>query len=834
MPNKSLRNFFISIVLPTILAIVFYILSFLFVILPIVEKSMMERKKEMINELTNTALSLVKEYNDDYKSGLLTLAEAQQLAAEKIGLMRYGKERKDYFWIINYTPKMIMHPYRKDLINRSLDEYKDPLGKKLFVEAADSVKRNGEGYINYMWQWKDDSTRIVPKLSYVKGFKDWLWIIGTGIYLEDVKAEIRHIKGRIFRISLLIILIISALLFIIVRQSLNIENRRKETEEHLKKSRQKYQSLVEAAVDGTIMLVNQKIVFSNNRFNQMLACSPSDILKLSFDEIFDLKWEQIEKQFDKPGRSLTFETKIQCKKNEAKEVVIIVSKVLMYKEETFIIVAKDITKQRKFEKQTQNLSDEVQTSLLLMNQPIRRFIKPILKCDFSTSIYEAALKMHRKNQKAIFITDNEEIIGVVNDADLRNRAIAANVELSNSVKTIMTSPVVFINENDLLYEAILKFKNHRISHIVVQNTLNQVVGVFSNQDALDMQRNTLSYLIKEVEISENINQLKSIYNNVPVIVRALIESGDKTENITRIISSVADAITIRIINLVKEEIGEPPCKLAFIGLGSVGRKEQTLATDQDNAIIYDDSILSDAKKKEYFIQFAEKVNISLKEVGYMLCKGNVMARNTKWNQALSVWKDYFKHWINDADPQSILDASIFFDFRCIYGDASITNELKEFVNECLENKAVFFQHMASSVINWKSPVNIFGSIVNGSKSEDENTFDVKKVLLPVTSFIRLYSVKNNVVETNTLKRLEKLHKREIIKSPIYDELIMAYSYLMQIRFRTQANQLLNGDKPNNAIKISRLTDIEIATLKKIFSHISELQTKVNFDFKGSS
>jgi signal-transduction protein with cAMP-binding, CBS, and nucleotidyltransferase domain len=834
MSPKNLRNFFLSIVLPTILAIVFFIIAFIYVILPIFENNLMDRKKEMIHELTNTAWSLMKEYDDEYESGKLSIEEAKKIAAEKIGLMRYGSERKDYFWIIDFEPKMIMHPYRKELIGKDLNEYKDAHDKKLFVEAANIVKNKNEGYIDYMWQWKDDSTRIVPKLSYVKAFKQWEWIIGTGIYLEDVKDEMKHIKGRLFRISLIIVLIISGILIYIVRQSLKIEHKRKETEDNLKKSRQKYQSLVEAAVDGTIMLVNEKVIFSNNKFNQILDCSPTSILNKTINDIFELDWKTIEKQFEKPGRSLTFETKIKCKEKEFKEVVITVSKVLLYAQETFIIVTKDITKQRKFEKQTKNLSDELQTSLLLMHQPIKSFIKPILTCDISTSIYEAARKMQRKNQKAIFVKQNNDVLGVINDADMRNRVIAANIDLSFPVFQIMSSPVVSIYENDLLYEAVLKFKNHRISHLLVKNSMNEIVGVFSNQDALDMQRNTLSYLIKEIEIAETIADLKNIYNNVPVIVRSLVENGDKTSNITKIITSVADAITIRVIELTIEEIGSAPCRFAFIGLGSVGRKEQTLATDQDNAIIFDDSKKDDKESLLYFEKFANKVNSQLDKIGYSLCKGDVMARNPKWNQPISIWKNYFIEWINNADPQSVLDASIFFDFRCIYGDEQFTISLKNHIDEIVENKAVFFQHLATSVSSWKSPGNLFGSILSGSRSENDDTFDVKKVLLPVTSFIRLYSIKENVSETNSLKRLNDLQKNEIIKTPMYDELKLAYNYLMLMRFRSQASQLLDGEKPNNLINISKLTDIEVATIKKVFSQISELQTKVNFDFKGTA
>ena len=194
MPGKNLHKFFLSIVLPSILAIGLFILSMFIFILPSFEKNIMDKKKEMISELTNTAWSLLEEYDKEYKNQNFTLDEAQKMAAFKIEKIRYGAEYKDYFWIIDSHPTMIMHPYRPELINSDLTDYKDPNGKKLFTEASILVSQQGEGFIDYMWQWKDDSTRIVPKLSYVKGYQPWGWIVGTGIYLEDVNEEIKILK----------------------------------------------------------------------------------------------------------------------------------------------------------------------------------------------------------------------------------------------------------------------------------------------------------------------------------------------------------------------------------------------------------------------------------------------------------------------------------------------------------------------------------------------------------------------------------------------------------------------------------------------------------------
>ena len=170
----------------------------------------MERKKEMIIELTNSAWSILNEMDREVLDSLMTLQEAQDEAIRVINNLKYGSEFKDYFWITDMHPKMIIHPYRPDLKGKDLREHSDPEGKKLFVECVNTVKKSGEGFVDYMWQYKEDSTLIVQKLSYVKGFENWGWVIGTGIYIEDVKEQISDLIKRLILISVIISVLIGS------------------------------------------------------------------------------------------------------------------------------------------------------------------------------------------------------------------------------------------------------------------------------------------------------------------------------------------------------------------------------------------------------------------------------------------------------------------------------------------------------------------------------------------------------------------------------------------------------------------------------------------------
>lgn len=790
---------------------------------------MMNKKKEMIRELTNTAWSLIKEYDDEYKDSLITLEEAQRLAAKKIGKMRYGAEGKDYFWITDMQPVMIMHPYRPELNNSLLDDYTDPQGVRLFIEAVKVVKTTGEGFINYMWQWKDDSTQIVPKLSYVKGFKNWGWIIGTGIYLDDVQAEIGALKERLTKISLLISAIIILILAFIIMQSLKIEVWRKKAEDDLLQSRQKYKTLVEASSEGTIMIKDSRIIFSNHMFEQLTGKTHKEVVASKFEDIFSIKWEEVSKSIEKTNKSISIETQVKQGEDVFHDVVISVTRILFEEQEAYVVVTKDISRKKQTEKIVQSLSSELQSSLILMNQPISQFVKPIVKCNLQTTVAEAASLMDRKKMNLIFIADNDKMLGVVDDSDLRKRVLAKDKDGKSLLVEVMTSPIVCISNAALLYEVVLEFRKQNISHLAVENDKNEIVGVLSRKDILEIQHNSLSYILSEIEYAEDVSELKKIYDKIPVLVNALLESGNKTELITHIITSVSDAMTNRIITFALEDHGNPPCRFAFVALGSEGRKEQTIATDQDNAIIFEDVGEDNVQKiKNYFLKFAETVNNHLAHVGYELCIGGMMAKNPKYTLTLSDWKKQFTSWINTPEPQNIIDTAVFFDFRCIYGDNFFTDELRKHVNLLIDKKAIFVYHLAQTVIQYRSPLNIFGNIASG----DNETFDIKKILLPVITFIKVFSLQRKLSETNTLQRLEQLLIQNVIQKSMYEELKQAYNFLMGLRFDTQTNALNEFRKPDNTINIKNLTEIEKSTLKKIFSLISEMQTKLNLEFRG--
>ncbi len=284
MKKSSSHNrysFFLRILVPTLITIGLFITAFFLVFIPQFENAVIERKREMTKELTNSAWSILNKWHEAESEGKISKEEAQEIAKSQIEAIRYGEELKDYFWITDFHPNMIMHPYRKDLNNKDLTDFKDAHGKTLFVEMMKTARENEDGFVDYMWQWKDDSTRIVPKLSYAKQFKPWEWVIGTGIYIEDVRMEIASLERKIINISIGIIVIITLLLTYIAFQNIKTEKARLQAEEELHESREKFRSMVEASTEGIIMILGDKRLYFNKTMCEMLGYSDEEIKSLS-------------------------------------------------------------------------------------------------------------------------------------------------------------------------------------------------------------------------------------------------------------------------------------------------------------------------------------------------------------------------------------------------------------------------------------------------------------------------------------------------------------------------------------------------------------------------
>jgi len=209
-------------------------------------------------------------------------------------------------------------------------------------------------------------------------------------------------------------------------------------------------------------------------------------------------------------------------------------------------------------------------------------------------------------------------------------------------------------------------------------------------------------------------------------------------------------------------------------------------------------------------------------VGYKFCPGEIMAGNPKWNQDLKTWQSYFSKWIQSSQPKDILDLAIFLDFRGIYGDLSLIEKLRDFVNRSAEGKSIFFFHMAQPILKIKALPNLPGNLKAASQSDTQ--VDIKMALIAVTSFIRLYAIREKLLSNNSMERAEELHKKSVIGDSTLEELSETYDFLTYLRIKSQASSISRNEAPGNTIILGQISHIEALTLKKINADISSLQS----------
>lgn len=354
-----------------------------------------------------------------------------------------------------------------------------------------------------------------------------------------------------------------------------------------------------------------------------------------------------------------------------------------------------------------------------------------------------------------------------------------------------------------------------------------------NAMALDNRLMTeLSYtaLIREINQARGVEEIIGKHSQLPRLIHSMLSGGTKVRTITWLITAFSDAILTKLLSFALDELGQPPVPFAFITLGSEGRKEQTLKTDQDNAIIFRDN--GDA---DWFLALGEKVCTWLDRAGYDFCQGGIMAKNPKWCRPLSSWKDYFSDWIHAPSPEDLLHTSIFFDLRFAFGDRQLVTDLIRHLHEQLSGWTGFFRNMAENAVYFKPPIGLFGRFQVAKKGPNKNCIDIKMANMPIVDFARIHSLKNGFSDTGTQDRLYRLYEKRVLSRRAYNELDQAYSFLIQLRFREQIQRILvEKTKARNHINPKHLSSIERQMLKQVLKQIASVQNRLSFEFIGGS
>ncbi|MEN2282460.1 DUF294 nucleotidyltransferase-like domain-containing protein [Algoriphagus sp. SE2] len=450
----------------------------------------------------------------------------------------------------------------------------------------------------------------------------------------------------------------------------------------------------------------------------------------------------------------------------------------------------------------------------------------------STPTFLCAALMAKEKVSCLFIGESSKALeGYITDITLRDRLLAKQLSSEIPVSEIMEQDMVTIHPDAFLVEALILMFRTKSRYLLVKEK-GSYIGWISRTKILTEQSQGPFLFIQSVKEARQIPELRDKWLRMPEIIHLLLSRGMKAGIVNQIITTVADTIAQRVIERVIKEIGPAPAKFVFFVLGSEGRGELTLKTDQDNAIIYEDKANEQREEvRTYFLDFATRVSTALDEIGIVFCEGELMAMNPKWTHSLSHWKRNYESWILDASQETAMNYATFFDCRAIYGESDLLEELKEFMDIQLEQAPErFYMNLGHNALQYEPPLTFFRRI-KAEKIDGEKQINLKHTMRPIVDLARVYALKYRLFETNTIRRIELLTEKGVFSPKESQELIHAYDYLMTLRLENQSFLILEKKtEPKNFLKIEQITKVQSVTLLEIFKVIEEFQARIKLAF----
>ncbi len=445
------------------------------------------------------------------------------------------------------------------------------------------------------------------------------------------------------------------------------------------------------------------------------------------------------------------------------------------------------------------------------------------------TIQSAAQHMSEQNVSALLVMANDELAGIVTDHDLRKRCLATGRSRKEPVRNIMSSRVQTVSPETPAFEALLLMSRQDIHHLPVLAG-KRPVGLISTTDLIRHQGTNAVYLVRDIRRCESVAALSRVAGSLPELQIQLVQSGATAFHLGQAITAVTDALTRRLLKLGEAELGASPVPYAWLACGSQGRREQTVHTDQDNALIHADA--KDPGIDEYFQRLAEFVTNGLDTCGLPHCPGGVSPRNSDWRRSVSEWRREFARVTQRPDAKGAMLAAHYFDLRVVHGDATLFDPLR---SQSLASGASrpFINQMVTNALRHSPPLGFFRQLVLVRGGEQADTLDMKKQgLLLVSSLAQIYALLGRLTGMHTLERLRGAVQTGVLTRDAGANLCDAFETLATLRNRHQVQQIKSGLRPDNHIPPKSLSALERGHLKDAFSVIATMQKNLRVQLAG--
>ena len=439
--------------------------------------------------------------------------------------------------------------------------------------------------------------------------------------------------------------------------------------------------------------------------------------------------------------------------------------------------------------------------------------------DEDTTLINAIQKSMEYKTSSIIVKRKNKEYGIITDSILKTRVLLEGRDLNIPVKDIAKFPLLTVFNDDYLFEALTILVKRNIKRIGVLNHNNEMIGILEQIDILSHFSNHTYMVDSKIKKARNIDELKDASENLLNIIKNLHAKGVKVNHISNLIGQLNTKVYQKLYDLIVPiELQQKAC---FIVMGSEGRNEQIIKTDQDNALIVKNDI-----DVEQFRPYMNQMIKCLNDFGYPLCEGNIMASNPFWCKTVSEYKNEINKWIEKPNMQNYIDLAIFFDSFAVAGDKELLINLKDGLFDKLLNKDVFMAYFAKTTLTFDTP-NIISNFIT-----KKSNIDIKKTaIFPIVQGVRTLALKEKIKETTTLRRINILEDKKIIEKNRAAELIEAFDFVNTLRLKFQLNAIQDGKKFDNEIDTHTLGKIERDLLKDSFKIVNDFKKFISYTFK---
>ncbi|MEE4192985.1 MAG: DUF294 nucleotidyltransferase-like domain-containing protein [Halieaceae bacterium] len=446
------------------------------------------------------------------------------------------------------------------------------------------------------------------------------------------------------------------------------------------------------------------------------------------------------------------------------------------------------------------------------------------------TVQVVAKVMSERRVSSAFVVENGELLGIVTDRDIRARYAAAGLDPATPVEEIMTPDPEAILGSDTLFSSMLLMTQRGYHHLPVMED-GQLVGIVTTSDLILARQDDPVYLVQHISRTESVESLAELLKGMPNLMVQWVSSGMRAQQVSRILTAISDAATVRLIQLAEAKLGPAPVAYCWLGFGSQARGEQLLGADQDNGLLLSDDY-TDAHA-DYFEALANFVCDGLDACGYDYCNGNVMASNPEWRVPLSTWLGYVDRWTRSPTPDAVMRVSIFFDLRGVHGDAGMAATLQAHMLERASSNSIFLAALAANALDASPPLGIFRRFVVDRDGEHRDSLDLKKRgILLATDTARLHALAHRIPAVNTDERLEALAKGKHMAIGDSRNLADALRFMQQLRIRHQAAQVSRGETPDNFLKPNDLPKLAREQLRDAFKILDDSQAALRQKYRA--